>query len=86
VGERVGEPRSIIDTVPEGHSLTARQREVLALVLRRYSHTEIAEALHISVQTAKNHAAAIRMKFGVKSSKELRSMNLTLRGLDPAKG
>ena len=70
-GERVGDPRSLVDTTPAGASLTPREREVLALMLRRHSNTEIAEALNISLRTVKNHVGAIFRKLPVKSRKDL---------------
>ena len=74
-GERAGDPRSLVDTTPAGASLTPREREVLASMLRRHSNAEIAEALHISAQTAKNHASKVLRKLGMQSRKELFSRN-----------
>ena len=70
-GEREGDPRSRIYTTPDGTPLTPRQREVLALVLRRYPYQEIADALHISLPTLKNHISAVFKKLSVNSRKEL---------------
>ncbi len=70
-GKREGDPRSRIYTTPDGTPLTPRQREVLALLLRRYSNAEIAEALNISLRTVKNHVSAVFRKLPVKSRKEL---------------
>ncbi len=70
-GERAGDPRSVVDTTPLGAPLTPREREVLALMLRRYSNAEIAEVLHVSAQTAKNHASKVLRKLGMRSRKEL---------------
>jgi DNA-binding NarL/FixJ family response regulator len=47
-GGRVGEPRTRLYDTPVQERLTPREREVLALMLRRYSNTDVAEALHIS--------------------------------------
>lgn len=74
-GVRVGEPRSRIHDTPAEECLTPREREVLALMLRRYSNAEIAEALHVSAQTAKNHASKVLRKLGVRSRRELFSRN-----------
>ncbi len=70
-GEREGDPRSRIYTTPEGKPLTPREREVLALMLRRHPNAEVAETLNISIQTAKNHASKVLRKLGMRSRKEL---------------
>ncbi len=70
-GEREGDPRSRIHVTPDGRQLTPREREVLALVLRRYPYQEIADALYISLPTVKNHISAVFKKLSVKSRKEL---------------
>jgi DNA-binding NarL/FixJ family response regulator len=74
-GERAGDPRSLVDTTPVGTPLTPREREVLSLMLRRYSNTEIAELLHVSAQTAKNHASKVLRKLGLHSRRELLAGN-----------
>lgn len=51
--------------------LTTRQLEVLVLLLRRYSDSQIANKLHITPQTTKNHNASIFRKLGVTSRREL---------------
>ena len=51
--------------------LTPREREVLDLVVQRKSLREIAEALHIEMNTAKTHAKNICQKFGVSRIDEL---------------
>jgi DNA-binding NarL/FixJ family response regulator len=51
---------------PEAH-LTERERQVAELVGRGHGNTEIAEALHISAGTAKNHVAALQRKLGVRN-------------------
>jgi DNA-binding NarL/FixJ family response regulator len=50
--------------------LTAREREVLALLARGLSNKEIARALAISDHTAKFHASAILAKLGAESRTE----------------
>lgn len=72
-GEGIGEPRSRISTTPEGIELTPRELEVLGLMIHRYSYAEIAEALHISPDTVKNHVSRILKKFGAKSTRQLLS-------------
>jgi two-component system response regulator DevR len=64
VGERVGDPRSALRTTSEGARLTHRELEVLALKLRRRTNAEIADALGISLDTAKHHVTNIYKKLG----------------------
>jgi DNA-binding CsgD family transcriptional regulator len=50
--------------------LSPREREVLLLLVRRYSDREIADALSISYRTVTTHVASIFNKFGVNSRRE----------------
>lgn len=69
----IGEPRSQFENTPQGFGLTPRERQILGLMLHRYSYGEISETLYISIQTVKNHVSKILRKFGVKTRKELLS-------------
>lgn len=69
-GGRVREV-SYLHIAVRGIQLTPREREVLALLRRYYSNAEIAEKLHISPQTTKNHVSSILKKLGVKSRRQL---------------
>jgi DNA-binding NarL/FixJ family response regulator len=51
--------------------LTAREREVAALVAQGKSNRAIAQALSISERTVENHAAAILGKLGFRTRAEL---------------
>ena len=46
--------------------LSEREQEVLRLLARGMSNTEIAQQLFLSLQTVKSHVAAILMKLGVR--------------------
>lgn len=48
-------------------ALTARERDVLALVCRGMADKEVARALGVSLNTARNHVAALYRKIGVHS-------------------
>jgi DNA-binding CsgD family transcriptional regulator len=65
---------------PSPDALTAREREVLALVVAGRSNTEIADELFISRKTASVHVANIKGKFGAASRVEIATMALE-RGL-----
>ncbi len=64
--ERGPHPRTRVD--PQG--LTARQREVLQLLVQRLSNTEIALRLHRSERTVEHHVSALLAKLGVASRAE----------------
>ncbi len=54
--------------------LTARQREILALLLQDKSNKEIARSLNISPLTVRNHISVLFRQFGVKRRKDLASL------------
>ena len=51
--------------------LTEREREVLLLIAQGLSNTELAEALHISMPTAKTHVSRILAKLGARDRAQL---------------
>ncbi|HVO65297.1 MAG TPA: LuxR C-terminal-related transcriptional regulator [Syntrophales bacterium] len=53
------------------HKLTRREKELTILVLKGYSNRNIAESLHISEQTVKDHLHNIFGKLGIKRRSEL---------------
>lgn len=57
------------DEVAQG--LTATERDVLSLILKRYTNREIAEARGVALQTIKNSVSTILAKYGVKTREQL---------------
>jgi NarL family two-component system response regulator LiaR len=53
-----------------GHDLSAREREVLALLVEGLTNAAIAERLVVSLSTAKAHVSNVLTKLGVSSRAE----------------
>ncbi len=51
--------------------MTAREQQILGLLLSRYSNDEIAAELHLARQTVKNHVSNVLGKLGVANRREL---------------
>lgn len=62
-------------------NLTARERQILALVVRGLTNKEISSDLHIEVATVKNHVHNLLLKLQVKSRSEAAAR--VKQGLDP---
>lgn len=52
---------------PPGRDLTSREEEVLALLVKGLSNSEIGERLDVSPHTVKNHLRSVYSKLGVNS-------------------
>ena len=62
-----GIPAAATDQAARAPVFTARQQEVLQLLLDGCSNQQIGQQLHLSEETIKNHVTAILRGFGVKS-------------------
>jgi two-component system response regulator DesR len=70
-GERVVDPGLAAAALSEGDSpLTPREREVLGASLRHGTVAEIADALHLSPGTVRNHLSSAIQKLGVRTRAE----------------
>ena len=63
--------------------ITARQREVVALIAAGYSNDEVGVHLGISPRTAKAHCDVLRQKLGVPRRRQIPIAFRLLTGEDP---
>ena len=82
--EAAGEPRGAVSDRPALHSnslvelLTAREREVLQLLIDGASNREIAASLVLSINTVKKHILNLCGKLGVQSRTQATARARTL--------
>jgi DNA-binding NarL/FixJ family response regulator len=69
--ERPREEEGWLEADLQHGGMTVREREVLALLLRRFSNDEIADELHLARQTVKNYVSTVLQKLEVSSRREL---------------
>lgn len=62
--------RKLEERVQES-SLTLREQEVLGFMLQRYSNSEIARELFVSIPTVKTHVSNVLQKLGIERRKDL---------------
>ena len=63
--------RESMETLARTRGLTAREAEVMAMLVKGMGRADIAESLHVSTWTVKNHVANIYAKTDVHSAQEL---------------
>lgn len=66
--------------------ITARQREVVALIAAGCSNDEVGARLGISARTAKAHSDVLRQKLGVPRRRQIPIAFRLLTGEDPLAG
>ncbi|MEA2478500.1 MAG: hypothetical protein QOJ07_422, partial [Thermoleophilaceae bacterium] len=57
--------------MPEPDLLTAREADVLELLQQGFTNAEIAQDLHIGVETVRTHARNIYRKLGIATRRDL---------------
>ena len=70
LGESAGRPAAAAPEAEDPFGLTARERDVLALVAAGATNREIGERLHMAEKTASVHVSRILAKLGVRSRTE----------------
>jgi DNA-binding CsgD family transcriptional regulator len=68
-----------LDSLQQSHGLSARELEILRLVLDGKSYRQMEDALFISIHTVKSHVYNLYRKLGVKSHRQLTHFITTLQ-------
>jgi NarL family two-component system response regulator LiaR len=68
-----------VPTVETASVLTAREDEIAELIAEGRTNAEIANTLHLSVFTVKNHVSSILMKLGLRTRTEVAALILKSR-------
>ncbi len=70
VSQSLHERYQIQELLHDNRKLSVREKEIVVLLLKKLSYTEIGDQLNISPATVRSHAKTIRMKLGVKNQDE----------------
>jgi DNA-binding CsgD family transcriptional regulator len=76
---RISNAGSQLDSLQHSHGLSARELEILKLVLDGKSYKQMEDALFISIHTVKSHVYNLYRKLGVKSHRQLTHFLATRR-------
>jgi DNA-binding CsgD family transcriptional regulator len=80
---RISNAGSQLDSLQQSHGLSARELEILRLILDGKSYRQMEDALFISIHTVKSHVYNLYRKLGVKSHRQLTHFLATRRQENP---